>query len=72
MKSHVLALFQSRPSRKIGQDQPKVIISTLLVLLKYPMLHAKFQGNWSIGSGVEDFKKAFTTYGHGGLIGHVT
>ena len=33
----------------------KVIIWTILVVLGYPMLHTKFQGHRSIGSGVEDF-----------------
>ena len=36
------------------------------------MLHTKFQGHWSIGSGEEDFFKVFTLYGHGGHLGHVT
>ena len=36
------------------------------------MLHTKFQGHWSIGSGEEDFFKVFTIYGHGGHLGHVT
>ena len=38
------------------------------------MLHAKFQGHRSIGSGEEDFFKVFTMYmyGHGGHLGHVT
>ena len=35
------------------------------------MLHIKFQGHWSIGSG-EDFLKVFTIYGHGGHVGYVT
>ena len=35
------------------------------------MLHAKFQDHWTSGSGEEDFK-AFTIYGHGGQLGHVT
>ena len=35
------------------------------------MLHIKFQGHWSIGSG-EDFFKVFTIYGHGGHVGYVT
>ena len=33
------------------------------------MLHTKFQGHQSFGSGEEDFFKVFTIYGHGG---HVT
>ena len=56
----------------MGQDQPKVIICAIMVVLGYPMLHTKFQGHWSTGSGEEDFLKVFTLYGHGGHIGHVT
>ena len=36
------------------------------------MLHTKFQGNQSIGSGEEDCLSFFTIYGHGGHLGHVT
>ena len=36
------------------------------------MLHTKFQGHQSIGSGEEDFQVFFTIYGHGGHVGHVT
>ena len=36
------------------------------------MLHTKFQGHRSIGSGEEDFLKVFTIYGHGSHVGHVT
>ena len=43
-----------------------------MVVLGYPMLHTKFQGHWSIGSGEEDLLKVFTIYGHGGHFGHVT
>ena len=39
----------------MGQGQPRVIIWTTLVVLPYTMLHIKFQGHWSIGSGEEDF-----------------
>ena len=35
------------------------------------MLHTKFQGHRSIGSGEDDFK-FFTIYGNGGHVGHVT
>ena len=35
------------------------------------MLHTKFQGHQSIGSGEKIFK-VFTIYGHGGHVGHVT
>ena len=36
------------------------------------MLHAKFQDHRTSGSGIEDFFKFFTIYGHGGHLGHVT
>ena len=48
----------------MGQSQPRVIV------LPYTMLHTKFQGHWSIGSGEEDFFKVFTIYGHDGHVGH--
>ena len=59
MKSDVLAFSHSLLCRKIGQDQPKVIICAIMVVLGYPMLHTKFQGHWSTGSGEEDFFKGF-------------
>ena len=36
------------------------------------MLHTKFRGNRSVGSGEEDFQRFSTIYGHGGHLGHVT
>ena len=36
------------------------------------MLHTKFRGNRTNGSGVEDFWKVFNIYGHGGHHCHVT
>ena len=36
------------------------------------MLHAKFRGNLSAGSGEEDFQRVSTIYGHSGHLGHVT
>ena len=36
------------------------------------MLHTKFRGNWSSGSGEEDFLRGFNIYGHSGHLGHVT
>ena len=36
------------------------------------MLHTKSQGHGPSGSGEEDFLKAFTIYGRGGHLGHVT
>ena len=40
------------------------------VVLKFQMLHTKFQGNWLSGPG-EAFK-VFTIYGHDGHLGDVT
>ena len=42
-------------SHKIGQGQPRVIIWTNLVLLKYPMLHLNFQGHRPFGYREEFF-----------------
>ena len=36
------------------------------------MLHTKFPGNRSAGSGEKDFQRVSTIYGHGGHLGHVT
>ena len=36
------------------------------------MLHIKFRGNRSTGSGEEDFRRVFTIYGRGSHLGHVT
>ena len=36
------------------------------------MLHTKFRGNRSAGSGEEDLYRVFTKYGHDGHLGHVT
>ena len=36
------------------------------------MLHTKFCGNRSAGSGEEDFQRVITIYGHGGHLGHMT
>ena len=40
---------------EIRKDQPKVIFCAIMVVLGYPMLHTKFQGHRSTGSGEEDF-----------------
>ena len=34
------------------------------------MLHTKFLGNRSYGSGEVDFQRVFNIYGHGGHLGH--
>ena len=36
------------------------------------MLHTKFRGNRSAGSGEETFLRVFTIYGYGGHLDHVT
>ena len=36
------------------------------------MLHTKFHGNRPTDSTEEIFRRVFTTYGHGGHLGHVT
>ena len=36
------------------------------------MLQTNFLGNQLACSGVEDFLRVFTIYGHGGHLGHVT
>ena len=36
------------------------------------MLHTKFRGNQSAGSGEEVFEGFFTIYWHGSNLGHVT
>ena len=54
MKSYGLEFFHVWSCHKIGQGQSKVIIWIILLILGYPMLHAKFNGHWSTGSG-EDF-----------------
>ena len=46
--------FQISPCCLIGQIQPRVIIYTNYDGLESPMLHTKFHGNRSAGSG-EDF-----------------
>ena len=56
----------------MGQGQLRVITYINIVKLDFPMLHAKFQDNWTSGSGEEDFLKVFTIYGHGDHLGHVT
>ena len=61
-----LTLPQNRSSH------PRVIILAYYDGLESPMLHTKFRGNRLIGSGDEDFLMAFTIYGRGGHLGHVT
>ena len=52
----------------MGQGQPRVIIWTTLVELPYTMLHTKFQGHWSIGSGEEDFLRFLPYMGMAAML----
>ena len=44
----------------MSQGQARVIICIILVVLAYPMLHTKFQGQGLICSGGEDFLRFVT------------
>ena len=59
---------QILPWRKMGQGQPRVIIWTTLVGLPYTMLHTKFQGHRSIGSGEEDFLRFLPYMGMAAML----
>ena len=50
------------PCRKIGQDQPRIIIWINYDGQESPILHAKFRENRSISSGEKDFWMVFTIY----------
>ena len=63
--------FPIWPCRKIGQDQPRVIILTNYDRQESPMLHTRFCGNRH-ASSKEDFWRVFTIYRRGGHLGHVT
>ena len=52
----------------MGQGQPREIISTILVVLTYTMLHTKFQGHRSIGSGEEDFLRFLPYMGMAAIL----
>ena len=43
--------------RSTGQGQPRFTIYINFVELESPMLHAKFQGHRTSGSGEEDFQR---------------
>ena len=52
----------------MGQGQPRVIIWTTLVELPYTMLHTKFQGHRSIGSGEEDILRFLPYMGMAAML----
>ena len=67
MKSYVLEFFHVLSCHKICKGhQLNDLVSTVV-----RMLHAKFHGQWSTGSGKEVLK-IFTISGRGGHISHVT
>ena len=58
-KMHYFTIFPFKSPRdqicpKIGQDQPKVIILTNLVVFSHLILQAKFHGNQPSGTGKKD------------------
>ena len=52
----------------MGQGQHRVIICTTLVVLPYTMLHTKFQGHRSSGSGEEDFLRFLPYMGMAAIL----
>ena len=75
MKNPLIYLFpykskrdQIWPCRKIGQDQPRIIIWRNLVQLEHPMLHTKFQGRRSFGPGGEDFLRCLSYMGMAAIL----
>ena len=52
----------------MGQRQPREIIWTILVVLTYTMIHTKFQGHRSIGSGEEDFLRFLPYMGMAAIL----
>ena len=52
----------------MGQGQTRDLIWTTLVVLSYMMLHTKFQGRESIGSGEEDFLKFLPYMGMAAML----
>ena len=53
--TNIILTYTSTSCRKIGQSQTRVIICTNYDGLESQMLHTKFRGNRSNGSGEEDF-----------------
>ena len=52
----------------MGQGQPRDIIWKILVVLTYTMLHTKFQGHRSLGSGEEDFLRFLPYMGMAAIL----
>ena len=58
--------------RKKVKSQRTTILLATLVDLPSPVIPAKIQPQGILGSGVEDFLKVFTIYGHGGHLSQRT
>ena len=52
----------------MGQGQTTDLIWTTLVVLPYMMLHTKFQGHQSIGSGEEDLLRFLPYMGMAAML----
>ena len=52
----------------MGQGQTSNLILTSLVVLTYMMLHTKFQGHGSTGSGEEDFLRFLPYMGMAAML----
>ena len=52
----------------MGQGQPRVIKCIALIELPYIMIHTKFQGHRSIGSGEEDFLRFLPYMGMAAML----
>ena len=52
----------------MGQGQPREIICIILIELTYTMLHTKFQGHRSFGSGEEYFLRFLPYIGMAAML----
>ena len=52
----------------MGQGQTRDLIGTTLVVPTYMILHNKFQGHGSIGSGAEDFLRFLPYMGMAAML----
>lgn len=64
MHLKVYALFSSLPHIFLSVYDPNKMIISVLQSEVPDMLPAKYQGNWSSGSGEEVVTMVFTIYGH--------
>ena len=52
----------------MSQGQLRDLICIILIVLPYTMLHIKFQGHGSIGSGEEDFLRFLPYMGMAAML----